>query len=108
MKRTLSLCLLLFATALPSARAHGGRTNSEGCHNERATGGYHCHNAPASPARQPSPYQQSLTGKPSRMVGAAYYRNCAAARAAGAAPVRRGQPGYAAHLDRDNDGVGCE
>lgn len=37
-----------------------------------------------------------------------YYANCSAARSAGAAPVRRGDPGYAAHLDRDNDGVGCE
>ncbi len=36
------------------------------------------------------------------------YRNCAAARAAGAAPVYRGQPGYGPHLDRDNDGIGCE
>lgn len=36
------------------------------------------------------------------------FRNCAAARAAGAAPVYRGDPGYGAHLDRDNDGVGCE
>jgi hypothetical protein len=23
--------------------AHSGRTNSEGCHNEKKTGGYHCH-----------------------------------------------------------------
>jgi hypothetical protein len=38
----------------------------------------------------------------------AYYRNCSAARAAGAAPVREGDPGYAPHLDRDGDGVGCE
>ena len=30
------------------------------------------------------------------------------ARAAGVAPVKRGDPGYAPHLDRDNDGVGCE
>lgn len=37
-----------------------------------------------------------------------YYRNCSAARAAGAAPVRAGDPGYAPHLDRDRDGVGCE
>jgi len=36
------------------------------------------------------------------------YRNCAAARAAGAAPIRRGQPGYGRHLDRDGDGIGCE
>ncbi|MBB1254025.1 excalibur calcium-binding domain-containing protein [Streptomyces alkaliterrae] len=40
--------------------------------------------------------------------GAVYYRNCDAARAAGAAPVYRGQPGYGPHLDRDGDGVGCE
>jgi hypothetical protein len=37
-----------------------------------------------------------------------YYANCTAARAAGAAPVYRGSPGYAPHLDRDNDGIGCE
>lgn len=24
--------------------AHGGRTNRAGCHNEKKTGGYHCHN----------------------------------------------------------------
>ncbi|MFD5424009.1 excalibur calcium-binding domain-containing protein [Streptomyces sp. NPDC127084] len=38
----------------------------------------------------------------------AYYRNCDAARAAGAAPVRVGDPGYGRHLDRDGDGVACE
>ena len=37
-----------------------------------------------------------------------YFKNCSAARAAGAAPVYRGDPGYASHLDRDGDGVGCE
>lgn len=37
-----------------------------------------------------------------------YYENCDAARADGAAPVRRGDPGYAGHLDRDDDGIGCE
>ena len=37
-----------------------------------------------------------------------YYGNCSAARAAGAAPVRAGDPGYGRHLDRDGDGVGCE
>ena len=38
----------------------------------------------------------------------AYYANCSAARAAGAAPVLRGEPGYSRKLDRDGDGVGCE
>jgi hypothetical protein len=39
---------------------------------------------------------------------ATYYRNCAAVRRAGKAPIHRGEPGYARHLDRDGDGVGCE
>ncbi|MEA3264130.1 MAG: excalibur calcium-binding domain-containing protein [Pseudomonadota bacterium] len=39
---------------------------------------------------------------------AEYYPNCSAARAAGAAPIRAGDPGYRAGLDRDGDGVACE
>jgi micrococcal nuclease len=39
---------------------------------------------------------------------AAYYKNCTAAKAAGAAPLHRGEPGYRAALDRDGDGVACE
>jgi hypothetical protein len=37
-----------------------------------------------------------------------YYKNCDAARDAGAAPVMEGDPGYGPHLDRDGDGIGCE
>jgi hypothetical protein len=37
-----------------------------------------------------------------------YYPNCKAARAAGAAPIYAGQPGYRPGLDRDGDGVACE
>ncbi|WP_182262549.1 DUF1524 domain-containing protein [Rhodococcus sp. UFZ-B548] len=36
------------------------------------------------------------------------YANCAAVRAAGAAPVRVGQPGFSTKFDGDGDGVGCE
>lgn len=36
------------------------------------------------------------------------FRSCAAARAAGAAPLYRGDPGYSSALDRDGDGVACE
>lgn len=39
---------------------------------------------------------------------APYYANCSAAKAAGAAPLHRGEPGYRAALDRDGDGVACE
>lgn len=31
------------------AFAHGGGLNSQGCHNNRKTGDYHCHRAPAAP-----------------------------------------------------------
>ncbi|MCV7003508.1 excalibur calcium-binding domain-containing protein [Mycolicibacterium alvei] len=36
------------------------------------------------------------------------FSSCAAARAAGAAPLHRGEPGYSPNLDRDGDGVACE
>jgi len=37
-----------------------------------------------------------------------YFRSCAEAKAAGAAPLRSGDPGYGRHLDRDGDGIACE
>jgi hypothetical protein len=37
-----------------------------------------------------------------------YYANCAAVRAAGKAPLHRGDPGYRPALDRDSDGIACE
>jgi hypothetical protein len=41
-------------------------------------------------------------------IATAYYANCTAVRNAGKAPLHRGDPGYSAALDRDNDGVACE
>lgn len=38
----------------------------------------------------------------------AYYPDCSAARAAGAAPIYAGQPGYREGMDGDLDGVACE
>ena len=38
----------------------------------------------------------------------AFYANCDAVRAAGAAPILVGETGYSTKLDRDKDGVGCE
>lgn len=37
-----------------------------------------------------------------------YYPNCTIARYLGAAPIRRGEPGYRPELDADNDGIACE
>ena len=93
---------LLLAVPL-SATAHSGGLNADGCHNNRKTGDYHCHGGGSRPA--PRSEVQPLTGDAD---GTVYYRNCSEARAAGAAPVRRGDLGYGRHLDRDGDGVGCE
>ncbi len=91
--------LLLFVAAVGSpATSHSGGLAADGCHNDRKNGGRHCHGG--SSQRQQAP--QRVAGFP------ASFPNCAAARAAGAAPVRRGDRGYGSHLDRDNDGVGCE
>jgi hypothetical protein len=94
-----------------TTRAHSGGLDKHGCHSHRKTGEYHCHRgaAPAratraAPAPDPRPAPSRLhDGAPTRA-----FRNCDEARAHGAAPVRRGNPGYGPHLDRDNDGVGCE
>ncbi|WP_234033961.1 thermonuclease family protein [Qipengyuania gaetbuli] len=40
--------------------------------------------------------------------GGLYFRSCREARAAGRAPIYRGQPGYRSGLDGDNDGIACE
>ena len=45
---------------------------------------------------------------PEPAPSAVYYKNCTAARAAGAAPIYSGQPGYRSALDRDGDGIACE
>lgn len=37
-----------------------------------------------------------------------FYSNCKAVKAAGAAPLYRGDPGYSEDLDRDGDGIACE
>ncbi|MFC7432003.1 MULTISPECIES: excalibur calcium-binding domain-containing protein [unclassified Agrococcus] len=66
--------------------------------------------AAAAPAIAPlvSAPSQPAAAAPAAPAASAYYANCTAVRAAGAAPIRAGQPGYGGHLDRDGDGVGCE
>ena len=61
-----------------------------------------------APAPNPQPTHESKPAPAPAKPADVYYKNCTAAREAGAAPVRRGDPGYAKHLDRDGDGVGCE
>lgn len=54
---------------------------------------------------------QRMTMKPEQIAAieaSAYYPNCDAARAAGVAPIYRGQPGYREGMDGDSDGIACE
>ncbi|TFD34254.1 DUF1524 domain-containing protein [Cryobacterium cryoconiti] len=51
--------------------------------------------APAAPAPAPAPVD-------------VYYENCDAVRAAGAAPIQAGSPGFQPKFDRDKDGIGCD
>lgn len=64
-----------------------------------------------TPPTHPTPVQQ-YEPAPVYAVpqsdGNVYYKNCAAARSAGAAPLRTSDPGYRAGLDRDGDGIACE
>ncbi|MDQ0679758.1 hypothetical protein QFZ30_003140 [Arthrobacter pascens] len=63
--------------------------------------------APAAPA--PVPVAPAPVPVPVAPVPAAVsYANCTAVRAAGAAPIYAGQPGYSRSLDRDGDGIACE
>ena len=107
----LFISLLLFAIPVASD-AHSGGLNKDGCHNNRKTGDYHCHRGSSSPAAAtsvPNNYLAPRRPSPQNYIPAGRtFRNCTEARAAGAAPVRRGEPGYGPHLDRDNDGTGCE
>ncbi|KDN16755.1 excalibur calcium-binding domain-containing protein [Amycolatopsis rifamycinica] len=61
--------------------------------------------APATKAAPPPPPVEATEEAPAQSV---YYANCSAAKAAGAAPLYRGEPGYRSGLDRDGDGVACE
>ena len=69
-----------------------------------------------SPSTTPTPSPEPTTAEPSPEPPAqpepaaqqAYYSSCREAKAAGAAPLYRGDPGYRSGLDRDGDGVACE
>ena len=58
----------------------------------------------SAPTATQTPSSTPLT----KSTQAIRYSNCKQARLAGAAPLRRGQPGYSLRLDGDQDGVACE
>ncbi len=74
--------------------------------------------APTTPAERVETPSERTTVRPQPVVpqrnndssggDTVYYKNCAAARAAGAAPIKSGEPGYRPELDRDKDGTACD
>lgn len=70
----------------------------------------------SSPSITPTPSPEPTTAEPAPEPPAqpepapqqAYYSSCRDAKAAGAAPLYRDDPGYRSGLDRDGDGVACE
>ena len=77
------------------------------------------HTPGSTPSQSPSPTPpppdpdvedtpDEPTPEPTSPRSYAYYKYCAAARRAGAAPIYRGEPGYRSKLDADNDGIACE
>jgi Flp pilus assembly pilin Flp len=61
-------------------------------------------NGLSTPAPAPAGHGAPATVAPPPV----HYDSCDAVRAAGAAPIHVGDPGYSPALDPDGDGVGCE
>ena len=98
-----SLCFALPIIAVAIAAplfAHPAAEDDKRCHMHEDTGTLHCPEREEVKEDAPDP-------RPMRSQSV-FYRNCNAARAAGVAPIRRGDPGYRPELDGDNDGWACE
>ena len=65
----------------------------------------------AEPAPRPAAVPAPLPAPPpppAAPPAGVFYPNCDAGRAAGAAPIRPGDPGWDQKFDRDRDGIGCD
>jgi hypothetical protein len=67
------LVVFLLCATWRTAGAHGGGLNSEGCHNNRKTGDYHCHR---SAARQAVPVNLVGNKAPVPVVAAGARPQC--------------------------------
>lgn len=61
-------------------------------------------------ALEPTEVQASVPQQvvPQQVMQSVYYAGCNDARAAGAAPLNAGEPGYRVEMDGDGDGIACE
>lgn len=60
-----------------------------------------------APTTPPRPRPRPATPAPAPPAEL-HFSSCKEARAAGYSHMRRGEPGYSPHLDRDNDGIACD
>lgn len=68
-----SIILVFICAVSCDAHAHSGRTNAQGCHNDRKNGGYHCHNGGTTRASVPThtpSVQRSSATQPQNVVKA--------------------------------------
>ena len=90
----------------PGPQGPAGPRGKAGPEGKQGPPGKDADTAPAAVVEPDAPDEGTTEAEPEPQP--VYYENCDAARAAGAAPVFVGDPGYEGHLDRDGDGVGCE
>ncbi|MFZ1992449.1 MAG: excalibur calcium-binding domain-containing protein [Alphaproteobacteria bacterium] len=64
--------------------------------------------APSDALREEASAPSGITASTAKASTSVIYQTCNDARAAGVAPIYKGEPGYAPWLDVDNDGVACE
>jgi hypothetical protein len=63
---------------------------------------------PSSPTSSPKETKTTEPTAPPSSSSAVAYQNCAEVRAAGKAPLHRGDPGYTPALDKNGDGIACD
>jgi hypothetical protein len=95
-----------YAAWVTQAEKNTMATVLSGCPAEPLPGGVVATPPPAAPAPEPPP--ASAPAPPAPVAPGASYANCSEVKAAGAAPILAGQPGFSPSFDGDGDGVGCE
>lgn len=56
-----AISIFFYLSIISISEAHSGRTNSEGCHNQRSNGTYHCHNKKNKSSSNNKQYKNSST-----------------------------------------------
>jgi len=107
------LGITTFVLLCPSVLAHSGGTDANGCHTNKKTGEYHCHNKPfAKEAKTDAKTSARSTARGASECSANIY-NCADFSSHSEAQLTYekclDETGRDVHdLDRDSDGVACE